>query len=296
MEIGGTYVAGPKVRARKAAWQAEHAEYLDAVLAEVRERGPLTAGQLSDPRPRAGEWWGRRSHGRQALEWLFGTGRVAAWRTPAFERVYDLPERVLPVEVRAVPTPAPEDAHRALLRKAAIACGVGTLRDLADYYMIPLRWARPRVDELVEDGQLVRLAVEGWDEPAYAPADVRPRRPTAAHATLLSPFDSLIWTRDRVRRLYDFDYRIEVYVPGPKRVHGYYVLPVLVGDALVGRLDLKADRKASVLRVAAAHVEPGADLPSVAEATATELDALRRWLGLDDLTVEGRGPLAQALG
>jgi len=261
----------------------------------VAERGPLTAGQLTDPRRQDGEWWDRRSVGRQALEWLFYRGDVVGWRTPSFERVYDLPERVLPAEVLAAPTPSPEEAHRQLLLLAARSHGVGTVRDLADYYRLRPSQARPLVAELVEAGALVEVRVEGWGEPGYVLPGVRPRRPTRRHATLLSPFDPLVWERARTSRIFGFDYRIEVYTPEPKRIYGYYVLPLLLGDELVGRVDLKADRKASVLRVPAAHHEAGSDPATVADAAAEELDWLRDWLGLDRVEVGRRGNLATAL-
>jgi uncharacterized protein YcaQ len=295
MGVGGTYHGGPKMEAYRKAWEEAHRDYLAAVLDEVRERGPLTGGQLQDPRRRDGEWWERRSVGREALEWLFTRGHLAAWRTPAFERVYDLPERVLPRHVLEQPTPPIEEAHRALLLRAAAAYGVATTADLAGYYMLQLREAKPRVAELVEAGELVPVDVEGWNEPAYVLPGTRARRPARAHATLLSPFDSLVWDRKRAQRLFGFDYRIEVYVPGPKRVHGYYVLPLLVGDQLVARFDLKADRQASVLRVHASHVEGHADVDATAAAAAAELDELRRWLGLDTMAVARRGRLAKAV-
>jgi uncharacterized protein YcaQ len=233
--------------------------------------------------------------GRQALEWLFSTGTLAAWRTPSFERVYDLPERVLPDAVRSQPTPTVEEAHRALILKAAGAYGVATAADLAGYYMLPLTPAKARVAELVEAGDLLRVDVEGWDEPGYVIPGTSPRRPSRRHGTLVSPFDSLVWDRSRALRVFGFDYRIEVYVPQPKRVHGYYVLPFLLGDELVGRFDLKADRKASVLRVAAAHIEATADRDRVAGAAAAELDVMRAWLDLDSIAVARVGNLAPAL-
>jgi uncharacterized protein YcaQ len=297
MEQGGTYVVGPARQARRQAWYEEHRAYIDAVIAEIRDRGPLAASQLRDPRRRDGEWWNRRSVGRQALEWLFDTGEVAAWRTRSFERVYDLPERVLPAEVLARPTPAPDEAQRQLLLRAARRLGVGTATDLASYYLLQPTTARRRVAELVEAGALTAVAVEGWNDTGYAPPGVVAKRPTRRTATLLSPFDSLIWNRARTSRVFGFDYTIEVYVPAPKRRYGYYVLPVLLGDRLVGRLDLKADRRASVLRVAGAHVEPGleAAVPSIAEATAVELDALRSWLRLGAIGVAANGGLAAPL-
>jgi uncharacterized protein YcaQ len=292
---GGTHVHGPVVQARVDAWQAHSAEYLAAVMEEVRERGPLTAGQLTDPRRRDGEWWERRSAGRQALSRLHGRGLVATWRLPSFEAVYDLPERVLPRETLARPTPNVGDALAALLLKAARASGVATVKDLSGYYMIQPKAARPVVAQLVRRGELEEVAVEGWAEPGHVLPGIAPRRPTRRSATLVSPFDSLVWDRARTRRVFDFEYRIEVYVPEPQRVHGYYVLPVLFGDALVARLDLKADRKASVLRVAGAHREPGVVEEAVVDAIATELDVMRGWLRLDDIVVARRGDLARAL-
>jgi hypothetical protein len=276
-------------------WLAAGVAYTEAVFDEVRDRGPLAASGLSDPRPQRGEWWDRRSTGRRALEWLFTTGRVAAWRSETFERIYDLPERVLPAAVLAAPTPRRDDAQRALLLTAAHALGVGTLADLADYFRIRPGEARERVAELIDCGDLVEVVVEGWTQKAYCPPDVQPRRPARGHATLLSPFDSLIWARDRTRRLFGFDYRIEVYVPEAKRRFGYFVLPLLLDDSLVARLDLKADRRTGTLRVPAAHLEPGADARAVAAAAAEELDALRAWLGLEHTEVGTRGDLTATL-
>ncbi len=295
MEAHGPYGTSDLYAQRAEAWHREHEGYIDAVLAEVRERGPLTASQLRDPRRRDGEWWDRRSLGRQALEWLFFRGLVCGWRAPNFERVYDIAERVIPPSVLAEPTPPEDEAHRRLLVHAAGSLGVATARELADYYRINPKRARPRLAELVESGELVLVEVEGWREPGLARADARVVRPRRDSATLLSPFDSLIWERERTARFFAFDYRIEVYVPQAKRRYGYYVLPLLLGDELVGRFDLKADRKASRLLVQAAHVEPEADAPQVASAAAAELDALRAWLDLDAVQVGRRGALAPTL-
>ena len=289
------YGDSPTYAPRRRAFHEEHRTYIDALVDEIRDRGPLAASQLADPRRGTGDWWDRRGLGRQALEFLFARGELAAWRAPNFERVYDLPERVIPDAVRALPTPTVEEAHRALVLLAARAYGVATVADLAGYHMLKPRAVALRVAELVEDGALLQVAVDGWAEPAYAPPDARVVAPTRARATLLSPFDSLIWDRGRVLRLFGFDYRIEVYVPAPQRVYGYYVLPVLVGEYLVGRLDLKADRKASTLRVVAAHGEPDTDVAATAAAVAPELHAMRTWLGLDELAVARRGGLARAL-
>ncbi|HET6794107.1 MAG TPA: crosslink repair DNA glycosylase YcaQ family protein [Acidimicrobiales bacterium] len=286
---------GPKRRAAYRAWTDAHSDYIAAVMAEVADRGPLAASELADPRRRQGEWWGRRSLGRVALEHLFARGDLAAYRSASFERVYDLPERVLPADVLAAPTPTPEDAHRALILRAARALGVATAADLADYHRVPVASARLRAAELVEAGQLLKVRVEGWAGPAYVPAGARPRRPRRAHATALSPFDSLIWYRQRASRLFGFDYRIEIYVPGPDRRHGYYVLPLLLGDELVARLDLKADRARSALLVAGAHLEPGADVSTVAPAAGAEARAIASWLGLEAVTVRAKGDLARPL-
>lgn len=270
-------------------------EYIAAVLAEVRERGPLTAAELSDPRRRRGEWWGRRSDGRRALEWLAGSGTIVGWRNPAFERVYDVPERVLPADVLAAPTPGDADAERELVAISLAALGVATAGDVADYFRLKVGQVRPHLAELVEAGDATPVDVEGWTEPAYAPAGADPGAPRRQHATLLSPFDSLIWDRKRTTRLFGFDYRVEIYVKAANRVHGYYVLPLLLGDELVARFDLKADRRGGALLVRAAHIEPEADPEEVAAAAAGELVLLATWLGLDDVHVEGRGELAPAL-
>ena len=288
-------LGGPAYTKRWREWGEAHAAYVASVLAEVCERGPLAAAELRDPRRRDGEWWERRSVGRQALEYLFARGELAAWRNPGFERVYDLPERVIPREVLARPSPRPEDAQRQLIAASARALGVGTSSDLADYYRIPLREAAARVAELVEAGELERVSVEGWREPAYVPRRVRPRRPERTGATLLSPFDSLIWERKRTQRLFGFDYRIEVYTPEPRRRYGYWVMPLLLGDALVARLDLKAERRAARLRVQGAYLERGQRSRDVAPAAAAELRALAEWLGLAQVSVGRRGDLAPAL-
>jgi len=280
---------------RRHAWRLAHADYLAAVLAEVADRGPVAASQLSDPRRRAGEWWDRRSLGRRALELLFGDGVLAGWRSRSFERVYDLAERVLPPAVLEAPAPSLEEANRELLTVAARCLGVGTAADLADYFWLRVPAARPRIAELVEEGRLTAVRVEGWREPAYVAGVPGPRPPRREGATLLSPFDSLIWYRARTERLFGFHYRIGIYLPEPQRPHGYYVLPLLVADRLVGRLDLKADRASSTLRVVAAYHEPGEPPPETAAAAAPELRAMAAWLGLGGVEVRARGDLAPSL-
>jgi uncharacterized protein len=288
-------VRRPLSEERRRRWRAANAEYLEAVLEEIAARGPLPASQLTDPRRRIGEWWDRRSDGRRALESLFTDGVLAAWRSDNFERVYDLAERVIPAEVLARPTPSPEEADRELVVLAARCLGVATVADLANYFWLSPAVAKLRVAELVEEGRLTPVAVEGWRQPAYTLGLARPRRPRRDHATLLSPFDSLIWFRERTERLFDFHYRIEIYVPGPKRRFGYYVLPMLLGDALVARFDLKADRRSSALLVVSAHLEPGTEVGVVAPAAAVELVRLAGWLRLDTVAVAGKGTLAAPL-
>jgi uncharacterized protein YcaQ len=268
--------------------------YLEAVLAEVRERGPLAAGELSDPGAKTTGMWGWNK-GKRALEHLFWSGAITARRRPGdFARVYDLTERMIPAAVLARPAPAEDDAKRTLLERAARAVGVGTARDLADYHRINLPKARPLLADLVEDGRLLPVTVEGWPQPAYLhPAATIPRRVDAR--ALLSPFDSLIWERSRTERLFGFHYRIEIYTPAAKRRFGYYVLPFLLGDRLVARVDLKADRQAKVLRVQRAYLEPGEDEAFVAGAMAAELGAMAGWLGLDGVAVVDRGDLAPTL-
>jgi uncharacterized protein YcaQ len=290
--------AGQGDGGRAARWQAYHqanADYIEAVRRDVAERGPLTAAHLRDPRRRRGEWWERRSDGRRALEFLFMRGELGAWRSASFERVYDLVERVIPASILALPTPGPEEAQRALVQLAGQSLGVGTASDLAAYHLLPPAVGRARVAELVEAGCLTPVQVEGWSQPAYLDAGARPVKPARTHATLLSPFDSLIWDRRRTRRLFGFDYRIEVYVPQPQRRYGYYVLPLLVGDRLVARFDLKADRKASALRVTGAYAEPGMDLVEIAGLAAAELESIGGWLGLQSVTLDRRGNLVDGL-
>ncbi|HXW78282.1 MAG TPA: crosslink repair DNA glycosylase YcaQ family protein [Acidimicrobiales bacterium] len=288
-------VDSAKAQERRRAWRAEHRDYLAAVLSEVSERGPLAASQLSEPRRRTGQWWDRSSHGRVALELLFGDGVLSAWRNANFERINDLAERVVPAAVRALPTPGAEDAQRELVARAAQCMGVATAADLADYFWLRPSAARLRIAELVEEGRLWRASVEGWPQPAYVPIGTVQRPVRRQDATLLSPFDSLIWNRQRTERLFGFHYRIEIYVPGPERAHGYYVMPLLLADQLVGRFDLKADRKNRTLLVVASFAEPGKGNSTVAAAALAELNRLRQWLGLERLSIGDRGDFASCL-
>ncbi|MCF6379793.1 winged helix DNA-binding domain-containing protein [Nocardioides KLBMP 9356] len=274
------------------------------VLDAVRDRGPVTARDLEDEfstGPRTKEHWGWNwSEARKVLDYLFLVGDVAiGGRTSQFEVVYDLPERVLPAAVLDAPTPSPQDAVTELVRRAARSHGVASGADLADYYRLRLQPApgkpstKVAIDELVESGELVPVKVQGWKRQGYLHRDARlPRRVGAR--TLLSPFDPVVWERERTEALFDFFYRIEIYVPADKRVHGYYVLPFLLGDELVARVDLKADRAARVLLVPGAFAEDGAPADT-AEELAAELHRLAGWLDLDDVVVGGRGDLAEPL-
>ncbi len=261
----------------------EHAAVCDRVLSEVRDRGPLGISELAAGGARRAGWW-EWSEGKLALEWLFWTGQVSTHGRRHFERVYDLTERVLPRTVIETPTPEPAEAQRQLLRIAIAALGVATERDLGDYFRLSAAEARPRIAELVESGELLPIAVEGWKQPAFLDAQASVPRRIEVRA-LLSPFDSLVWERSRTERLFDFRYRLEIYTPAHRRIHGYYVLPFLLDERLVARVDLKADRARSALRVVKAHCEPWAEDIRVAGPLGEEIRTLAGWLGLDRVVV-----------
>jgi uncharacterized protein YcaQ len=266
------------------------------VLDEVRDRGPITAAEIEHDAPRSKDHWGWNwSVVKQALEWLFYTGQVtAAERTSSFARRYDLPERVLPAAVLNAPTPTPEDSFRALVELSARALGVAAEPELRDYFRLPVDGFKRAVAELVDDKVLLPVSVPGWRQPTYLHHEARVPRWVRA-ATLISPFDPLIWERARTERLFDMAYRIEIYVPAPQRLYGYYVLPFLLGDRFVARVDLKADRKTGVLQIPAAWIEPAAERQETAAALAVELHRLAGWLGLTSIAAPGRGDLAGPL-
>lgn len=254
--------------------------FIDEVRREISDRGPLAASELSNGGPARGAWWGW-SDGKLAVEWLFFAGEVTtATRRGTFERVYDLTERVLPAAIRSLPTPSEKDAHRELLRLSARALGVATEYDLRDYFRLGVAETKACLAELVESGDLLPVTVEGWDRPAYLDPQARQPRRIDARA-LLAPFDPLVWERDRTHRIFDFFYRIEIYTPLAKRTYGYYVLPFLLGDRLVGRVDLKADRMNSRLLVHAVHVEDGVDRRKIEGPLREELRLMADWLGLE---------------
>jgi uncharacterized protein YcaQ len=289
-------------RAQRGKWvELGTDESMQWILDAVRDRGASTARDLDSGAPREAKHWGWNwSEARKGLDWFFMIGELAiAGRNSQFEVVYDLPERVLPDSVLAMPTPTPAEAHKELVRRAAVSHGVATARCLADYYRLrqvpaPGRpSAQGAIDELVEDGELVPVQVEGWSTSAYLHRDARRPRQVGARA-LLSPFDPVVWERQRTERLFDFHYRIEIYTPAAKRRFGYYVLPFLLGDRIVARVDLKADRPGRALQVKGAYAEATAP-GETAEQLAAELIRLAAWLGLDSILVGPRGDLAPAL-
>jgi uncharacterized protein len=270
-------------------------ELVAETLALVAEQGPIRARDTGAvrPPPRSGDMWNWHE-GKVALEHLFFTGRLGAARRVNFERLYDTIDRVVPPAILARPTPDAADAQRELVRIAARALGVAAEPDLGDYFRLPRAASKARVAELAASGELIPVEVEGWKAPAYLWPDAR--RPRRLHArALLSPFDSLIWFRRRTERLFGFRYRIEIYTPAAQRVHGYYVLPFLLGETLVARVDLKSDRRQSALLVQGAFAEDKVDRRYVAGELAAELELIAAWLGLERVSVVRNGDLSREL-
>ncbi|MBB6095609.1 hypothetical protein HNQ60_004499 [Povalibacter uvarum] len=267
-------------------YATEHQDLVQAALAQIRDRGPLGASELDAAGKSSGGWWGW-SQGKQILEWLFWSGTVTTARRRNFERLYDLTERVLPSEIFSAPAPSKEDAQRSLMATAGRALGIATLRDLRDYYRLPTQDAAERLKELLDEGTLLPVSVEGWKHAAYLHHEARVPRKVSG-AALLSPFDSLIWERQRTERLFDFIYRLEIYTPADKRQHGYYVLPFLLDERLVGRVDLKADRARSRLQVKGGSVEEGVTAKKIVEPLSAELQSLAQWLGLEGVEITTR--------
>ncbi len=282
--------------ARHKWWDTEVTpELASRLIEQIAEHGVCTARDLDDGLPRTKEHWGWNwSATRRALDYLFMVGDLAvAGRNRQFEVRYDLPERVIPEPFLSAPPPTPPEAERELIRRAARSHGVGTVRCLADYYRMRPTPAKAAVEHLVGTGELEPVAIEGWSRPAYLHRDARRPRRVRARA-LLSPFDPVVWERERTERIFDFRYRIEIYTPADRRVHGYYVLPFLLGEELVARVDLKADRPAGRLVVAGAYAEDTAPGDTAAE-LAAELVRLAQWLDLGVVEVRPRGDLAPAL-
>lgn len=289
--------------------------YMARAYAEVQERGALAAADLSSPGKRSGNWWGWSS-GKMALEHLYDAGLLAIAGRRGFERLYDLAERVIPAAAREAPVPPREQAMKELIALAAKAQGVGTADDLASYFYVdgwrdrrgPQPWWARRarrkpapplagrlITELVEEGRLLPLRVEGWKPPAYMHRDARVPKSVAARA-FVTPFDSLVWHRPRLARLFGMKYTIEIYTPAAKRIYGYYVCPFLLGDTIVGRADLKADRARGTLVVHSVHLESGHAARRVLPELAAELRGLQSWLGLERIEVARPRELSRLLG
>jgi uncharacterized protein YcaQ len=277
--------------------------YIEAVKSEIAARGPLSWTDLSDAgreekRPTkyaesSIAWW-RWSVGKDVLTHLALVGELAIAGRRNFEALYDLAERVLPAGTLERPTPSEADAHRELVRRSVVALGVGSGKDIADYYRLPVATTKARLKELLDAEVVDAVRVEGWKEPAWMVRGARPPRACSAHA-LLSPFDSLIWERKRAERIFGFKVSFEIYVPPPKRIYGYFVLAFLMGEEIVARVDLKADRRRRVLLVPGAFLEPGQPAGGVAESLITQLAALAQWLDLDVIEVGERGDLIPTL-
>jgi uncharacterized protein YcaQ len=296
--------------------RSKRGAYMARVYAEVVERGPLAAAELSSPGKRSGHWWGWGA-GKSALEHLYDSGLIAIAGRRGFERLYDLTERVIPRAALDAPAPPREEAMKQLLCLGAKAYGVGTFGDIAGYFEIDgwqdrtppgPWWERPKglegrrakpivkrlLAELVEEGRLLPARVRGWNDPAYVHPGARVPGPVDARG-IVTPFDSLVWDRARLGRLFGMKYTLEMYVPAPRRVYGYYVCPFLLGDTLVARCDLKADRDRRVLMVQSAFLEPRQDARRVVRGLAGELQHLQSWLELDRIEVAERGDLAARL-
>ncbi|WP_025127193.1 winged helix-turn-helix domain-containing protein [Pseudomonas sp. PH1b] len=284
---------GQGIYSQLARFGQERQATLRRVLAAVEEQGALGAGSLSTREQRAGPWWDW-SDEKHALEWLFAAGEVTVSGRRGFERLYDLPERVIPAAILQQMPLEEAQAQRRLLLQAAGALGVATEKDLRDYFRLDPGDSRARLAELCESGELMRCEVQGWKQSAYCLPEARVPRKVEASA-LLSPFDSLIWERSRTERLFDFRYRLEIYTPQHKRVYGYYVLPFLHNERIAARVDLRAERTQGRLAVHAVHEEPfGLDEEGV-RALALQLRKMADWLGLEQIQLNCQRDGAQRL-
>jgi uncharacterized protein YcaQ len=280
------------------AWVQEHRALADSLVARLHADGPATFSQLEGVREkRRGSWW-EWSDVKLALEYLFEDGTITAIGRTNFQRIYAPVADVIPHHLLGAGL-SETDARRALMRDAVRALGVGTLTDVADYYRFRTAPARVALDELVNSGEVVEVAVAGWTKNGkpvsgfmLPTATIPPKAP--AVSTVLSPFDPITWNRERASRMFGFDYRIEIYTPAHKRVYGYYSLPILMNDALVGRIDLKADRKTKTLIVRSAHWEPKRPANAVERLAQTLRDAAA-WRGLENIVVEDWGDAAVEL-
>ena len=269
--------------------------YLEDVLAQVASRGQLSASELEGSGKRRGSWWGYQD-GKIAAEWHFSRGDLSIGERWNFTRYYDLTERVIPSEHLDTATPSVKDSNREMMRLAVKAHGIGSVRDFGNYYHLKDDSALAGLNELVEEGSIQRARIEGWPNgiEAFATKEDISLDQTDARA-LLTPFDPLVWNRDRIKRIFDFYYRIEIYVPERKRQYGYYVYPFLLGEDLVARVDLKADRNRNVLVVKSAFAEEGYDYDHIAFSLADELMMMARWLGLERVSTGRKGNLMKSL-
>lgn len=271
-----------------------HPGLLERIVEVIAAEGPISAGGIENILGAPGKgrpgWW-EWSATKRLAEYLFHSGVIAEAGRRSFERQYDLSEQVVPHDIAVRPTPEPEEARRVLVQRAVRHHGIGTAGDLADYYRLKIGDTQRALGDLIDAGSVIPVAVRGWKERAYLDAGAAMPRKVDGRA-LLCPFDPLIWHRPRTERIFGVHYRIEIYVPEPQRTYGYYVFPLLVGDQIVGRFDLKADRAAGALLVQASWLEVGADAAATAEAAASELAEMARWLGLDRIEVRDRGDLA----
>ncbi|HEY4193884.1 MAG TPA: winged helix-turn-helix domain-containing protein [Mesorhizobium sp.] len=274
-----------------AKWGHERQPLIEDIYNQVVAGGPIPASSIEGHKG-SGGWWGW-SEAKNAFEWLFWAGRITTAYRRGFERFYDLPERVLPRHILDLPTPSPEDARRQLLRISARAHGIATASSLRDYFRLSPADMKDRLEELVEEGEISPVRVEGWDKPAYLHKSAKMPRRIETRA-LLAPFDPLVFERSRTEQLFGFRYRIEIYTPADKRQYGYYVLPFLLNERIVARVDLKADRPAGILRVHAAYAEAGAPAETAAELF-EELKQMQAWLGLETIEVTPAGDLGPAL-
>ena len=285
--------AGQGIYRQLAEFGRQQQPLIRQVLQTVREHGALGAGSLGKRAQKAGPWWDWSAE-KHALEWLFAAGEVTVASRRGFERLYDLPDRVLPGAILNQPEPDEPAAQRQLLLHAARALGLATEQDLRDCFRMDTADTRLRLAELSESGELQAVQVEGWRHTAWCPGELKvPRglKPTA----LLSPFDSLIWARERTERLFGFRYRLELYTPAAKRVYGYYVLPFLYAGQLVGRVDLRAERAHGRLAVYAVHEEAAGMSTEALLALGQQLRTLADWLGLERIQLNCRRPEAQRL-
>jgi len=295
------YFRFDKVRAAEGAtWKSLHQlatqepSYIKKVLREVSLNGPLEAKDLSDPQPRVVTGWGHRSKGQLALNWLYRIGEVGIRRGPNFEKRFDLLERIVPAHILNFPTPNYQEALRNLLLRSAKTCGVATSRDLIDYFRLPKKEAKTAIKELAENDELEEVQVESWKECAYIPKSITIPRAIDVCA-LISPFDPIVWNRSRTQRLFDFQYKLEIYTPESKRQFGYYVLPLLVGERLVGRFDVKNVRDQKTLHVKASYIEKVAEKEEIAQKTFQELTNLASFIGAERIRIDRKGNFAVQL-